>query len=477
MPTDLAIPGDDEPPLLASESLPIAAGLAVAEAIAPVVPAARRGMRRWRTTPTVGAPGAFSAGAWRRGLQLPNALQDAPYRRWWTAQMVALFAMWGQSIAAQLVILSITSSAFLIGALNVVAATPLLMLSLIGGVLADKFDRRRILIATQTCVVVLSLGWAVLILTDQMSYAWLLMLVACGGTIASFDFPAGQAFLAQIVRRENLPEAVALNSASVNATRAVGPLVGGILIGAFGLAAAFVTHSLAVMVFVLAIVSLGRMIPKTAAPAHGERPLAALRIGLTYIRRSDELLGLVGTTALMSFLAVPGLLVLMPLYVTETLGGGNRWVPISTSIFGLGSLLAAIVMFRASKSDAASGLRLRVTGLTLAAGLLWLALSPNPWVAAPGILLSGCSFELGLIQIQTRLQQLAPDHMRGRVLSVNGLAFNGVMPASTLSISTLASSYGQHVVLAGCAAAMLVGSVLIWRRYTWKAFAPGSTPF
>ncbi|HYJ13462.1 MAG TPA: MFS transporter, partial [Thermomicrobiales bacterium] len=227
----------DDDPLPLPEAFPLADGLVVPE-ISPVM-SGRRRFRRPRTTPTVGSPGAFSLRAWRAGIRAPVALQDAPYRRWWTAQIVALFGLWTQNVAAQLVILSITSSAFLIGALNIVSAIPLLLLSLVGGVLADRFDRRRILIVTQSCVVLLSIAWAVLIALDQMTYAWLLVLVTVGGTIASFDFPAGQAFLSQIVRRENLPEAVALNSASVNATRVIGPLLGGVLIGMLGLAAAF----------------------------------------------------------------------------------------------------------------------------------------------------------------------------------------------------------------------------------------------
>jgi len=464
----------DDDPLPLPEAFPLADGLVVPE-VSPVMSGGRR-FRRPRTTPTVGSPGAFSLRAWRAGIRAPVALQDAPYRRWWTAQIVALFGLWTQNVAAQLVILSITSSAFLIGALNIVSAIPLLLLSLVGGVLADRFDRRRILIVTQSCVVLLSIAWAVLIALDQMTYAWLLVLVTVGGTIASFDFPAGQAFLSQIVRRENLPEAVALNSASVNATRVIGPLLGGVLIGMLGLAAAFGIHSISVLIFIGAIVSLSRMMPPSAPAIRTDSPIASLRIGLTYIRRSDELLGLVGTTALMSFLAVPGLLVLMPLYMTDTLGGGDGWVPIATSVFGAGSLLAAIVMFRANRLEAAAGRRLRLTGLGLAGGMLWLALSPNPWAAVPGIFISGCSFELGLIQIQTRLQQLAPDQMRGRVLSVNGLAFNGVMPVSTLTISTLATTFGQHAVLAGCSVAMVFGSLVLWKRYTWKAFLPDSTP-
>jgi len=149
----------DDDPLPLPEVVPLAEGLVVPE-ISPVapLPPGRRWPRRPRTTPTVGSPGSFSLQAWRAGIRVPNALQDAPYRRWWSGQLVALFGLWTQNVAAQLVILSITSSAFLIGALNIVSAIPLLLLSLLGGVLADRFDRRRILLLTQGCVALLSVA-------------------------------------------------------------------------------------------------------------------------------------------------------------------------------------------------------------------------------------------------------------------------------------------------------------------------------
>ncbi|MDQ3444172.1 MAG: MFS transporter, partial [Chloroflexota bacterium] len=105
-------------------------------------------------------------------------------------------------------------------------------------------------------------------------------------------------------------------------------------------------------------------------------------------------------------------------------------------------------------------------------GLLWLALSPNPWVAIPGIIIAGHSFTTGNTQIMTRLQQLAPDEMRGRVMSVNSLAFNGVMPFATLTVAGVSQLIGQPIVMA-VSAVLLVGfSILLWRRYVWRAFVP-----
>ena len=473
MPTEVTSPDEaaDEPSPLSASSAPGEPAVVVA----PVRPGRRP--RIPRTAPVVGRPGAFAPGAWRispRDVQLPHALQHPPYRRWWSGQIVALMGLWMQNTAAQLVILSITSSAFLIGAINIVSAVPLLMLSLVGGVLADRVDRRRILMVTQTCLASLSLVWAALVITDRIAYWQILVIAAIAGTIASFDLPAGQALFGQIVRREDLPEAVALNSASINATRSVGPALAGLVIGILGTAAAFMFHSLALLAFVVVIWSLGRLLPPSAPapkPVRGSG-LSAMREGLGHIRRHDDLLGLVGTMAMLSFLAVPGLLVLLPLHMTRTLGGGDGWVPATTSMFGVGSLAAAIIMFRASRLEAAAGKRLRLAVFGVAGALAWLALSPSPWVAIPGVLLAGFSFEMVLIQVSTRVQQLAPDEMRGRVLSANGLAFNGVMPVATLTISAASTVFGLPVVLGACGLALALGSVALWKRYTWKAFAP-----
>ena len=436
---------------------------------------ARSLRRKPRTTPTVGNPGAFAPAFRRQALldiHLPHALQQAPYRRYWLGQIVALMGIWTQNTAAQLVILSLTSSAFLIGAINIVSAVPMLLLMSVGGVMADRFDRRRIIMITQCSIASISAIWAVLIFTDRIAYWHVLVLAAIAGTIVSFDLPSGQAFLAQLVRREDMPEAIALNSASVNATRMIGPAMAGILIGILGTAVAFLSHTLALVIFVVVIGSLRKLLPPPTRSTGGPTGITALREGFALIRKSDELFGLVLTTALFSFLAVPALLVLMPLFVTDVLGGGNGWVPAMTSIFGMGSLIAAITIFRASRSEVEAGRRLRLTSAGLCVGLLCLAFSPNPWFAIPGVLISGCSFEMGLIQVQTRLQQLAPDHMRGRVLSVNGLAFNGVMPFSTLSISAASMVLGLPIVIGGCALALAGGAFLVWRRFTWKAFAP-----
>lgn len=431
-----------------------------------------------RTAPTVGAPGRLS---WRpsigglRDIQPPQAFQNQNFRRYWSSQAVALAGTWMQNTSASLVVLSLTSSAFLIGTINVVSALPLLLFSLFGGVIADRFDRRKILMTTQSLLGLISLVYAALIFSDKIAFWHILVIAAVSGTVASFDLPASQAFVSELVKREDLPQALALNSASFNATRTVGPALAGVVIGLFGTAWAFVLNSVTLLAPISTLFSLRKVMkrPLRAARASG---ISQLRAGIALIRTSDELTGLILLTTVFSFFVFPNLLVLMPLYVTDVLGGSDKWVSIMISVLGIGSLIGSIAMIRGSRLEVAAGRRLRTSMAGLAIGLTWLALSPNPWFAIPGVMISGYSFATGNTQISTRVQQLAPDELRGRVLSVNSLAFNGVMPFATIGVSLLSEAIGQHIVMGGCAICLAVLSVTIWRRYTWKAFLPSSTP-
>ncbi|MBA2468741.1 MAG: MFS transporter [Chloroflexia bacterium] len=433
--------------------------------------------RRFRTVPAPGWPDRFAffpSSLPFRDIALPRALQTRPFRRYWSSQIIALCGAWMQNTAASLVVLSLTSSAVLIGALNVVAALPLLFFSLFGGVLADRLDRRKIIITTQSIVGCLSLTYAFLILSDRLEYWHVLALSAVAGTVMSFELPAGQSFVTELVDREDLPQALALNSASFNATRTIGPAMAGIVIGALGTGAAFIINAITLLAPISVLVSLRTLIKPHVRRRSQQSGLSALKAGMHHIRTHDDLLGLVLLSAAFSFLVFPNLLVLMPLYVTTELGGGDGWVAVMLSVLGIGSLIGSIGILRGSRLEAAAGKRLRRAMAGLVIGLLWLALSPNPWVAIPGIVIAGYSFTTGNTQIMTRLQQLAPDEMRGRVMSANSLAFNGVMPFATLTVAGVSQLIGQPIVM-GVSAVLLVGfSILLWRRYVWRAFVPAA---
>jgi MFS family permease len=427
-----------------------------------------------RTAPVVGQPGTrrrVPSLRFLRDVKLPHALQNPLYRRYWWSQFVSLAGTWMQNVGSSLVVLSLTTSAIAIGGINVAAALPLLIFGLAGGVIADRYDRRKILILTQALFSLYALGYAALIWTDSLHYWHIIVLAVLGGVTAAYELPASQAFVPELVDREDLPEAIALNSAVFNATRIVGPAIAATMIAAFGLASAFLINSASFLVVIAVLVSFRGLVVHRPKPPK-QAGSSALRVGLGYVRSREDLLGMVLLTAVISFFVLPNAIVLMPLYIEEVLGAGASWVGIMLSVVGVGSLTGALTLLRGSKLEAAAGKRMRIGMTGLVIGLAWLAVSRDPYVAIPGVAILGFSFSMSNSQIQTRVQQLSPDDLRGRVLSIVSLAFNGVMPFSTIIVSGGVEVLGQPAVLGICAALTALGSWWLWRRYAWQAFVP-----
>jgi MFS family permease len=346
----------------------------------------------------------------------------------------------------------------------------MLLLSLVGGVLADRMDRRRILLVTQTSLGIISVVFAILVFTDSVEYWHILVIAALAGTLTSFDLPAGQAFVPELVNREDLPGAVALGSASFNSARIVGPTLASVTIGLFGLGSAFLINAATLLFPITALITIGRSVPKRKIVASRGSGLSYLKAGVGYVRANDDMKGLILLTGLVSFLVFPNVIVLMPLYLTDALDGADKWVGIGLAVLGAGSLIGAILLLRGSRLEAAAGRRQRSAMVGLTIGLTWLAFSPNPPVAMIGVFITGYSFATFNTQITTRLQQIAPDEMRGRLLSINSLAFNGVMPFATVTVSIASQLVGQKPVMGACAVLFASGCYFIYKRYAWQAF-------
>ena len=437
-----------------------------------------RGRRVFRTAPKVGRPGRLRRPTMRplRDFRWPDALQNKPFRDYWLSQIVSMAGTWMQQVGTQLVVLSLTTSALAIGMINIVSAIPMLLLSLTGGVIADQFDRRRILIASMSALGLFSLIYALLIGTGAIQYWHILFFAALSGVVASFQLPASQAFVADLVEREHLPEAIALNSASFNSTRIVGPALAATAIGLLGLASAFIVNAITLLAPIGTLMRIRKhMKPHARAKVKGSQ-LSALKEGLRYVKSDEGMLGLMLLQAAYSFFVSPNLLILLALFVTNDLGGGNSWVGLMLSFLGAGSLVGALALLRGSRLEAAAGRRMIISAAGLTVGMGWMAISHNPIMAVPGVMIGGFAFSMGNSQISTRMQQLAPEELRGRVMSLASLAFNGVMPFSTLIISGVAQIVGMHAALGLSAAGLGLSALYLWKRYVWKAFLPEVIP-
>ena len=430
------------------------------------------------TTPTIRRTGSlrWPTTRWLRDLQLPHALQVTPFRNYWLSQIVAWAGTWMQQVGIQLVVLSLTTSALAIGMINIVSAVPMLLLSLTGGVIADRFNRRHILIVSMSLLGLFSLVYAWLIGTDNIEYWHILVFASLGGVVMSFQLPAAQAFVAELVPRDDLPQAIALNSASFNSTRIVGPALAASAIGALGLASAFIMNAIALLAPIGTLFRLRRVLKTPVRARDSGSQFDALKRGLRYVKSDDGTMGLMLLQAVISFFVTPPLLVLLPLYVTNELGGSDSWVGIMLSFMGAGSLTGALVLLRGSRLESAAAKRLMIAVGGLALGMGWIALSQNPVMAVPGVMVGGFSFSMANSQIMTRLQQTAPEELRGRLMSLISLAFNGVMPFSTLSLSALAQLIGLDIVIGISAVLLALCGVYLWRRYVWQAFIPEVLP-
>lgn len=434
-------------------------------------------IRRFRSAPPVtGGRRRFPDLTHLANLQWPSALANVPFRRYWLSQIVALGGGWMQNVAMQLVVLSLTTSAVAIGTINVVAALPMLLFSLYGGVLADRFDRRKIVIVSLFMLGTISAIYAVLIKSGHLQYWHILVLASLAGLIAAFELPAQQAFVSELVPRGDLPQAIALNSASFNATRIVGPAIAATAISLIGLAGAFLVNILTLFAPILTLVGLGKIVPQRQITRQSSSGMTQLKDGMAYVRANDGMYGLILLQALISFFVSPNLLVLMPLYTINVLGGSDAWVGYMLSALGIGSLSGAITLLRGSRTEKASENRMKLALTGLCVGMIWLGISPNVWVAVPGMMISGFAFSMGNTQLATRLQQTAPEQLRGRVMSLVTLAFNGVMPFSTLLIAWAAGVFGQPMVLISSGILLGTGVVMLWLRYARKAFDPTIDP-
>jgi MFS family permease len=388
-----------------------------------------------------------------------RALKHRNFRLFWNGQMISLVGTWMQSVAQLWLMHRLTGSAFMLGLLSFLQFLPVLAFSLWAGVIADRADKRRFLIATQIAAMVQAAILAGLT-SFGMIQAWsLLSLALLFGVINSFDLPARQAFVFELVGKEDLPNAIALNSAAFNTARVFGPAVAGVIVGLGGEAWCFWVNA---VTFIAVIWSLNRV--RTAphvAPAGGGGVFERMHEGLAYIR------GVPSIRNLLVLLGVAGglgfqYLVLLPVYAKDILHAGPEAYGLLVTSFGVGSLVAAGWMTR--HQDRWGLRRNLLIGLASAAvGLGVFAWSRAlPLSLAMG-LVAGFGLILYVASTNTLLQLTTEDHFRARVMSFYTLMLVGTAPLGAI----LSGSIAQWI---GAPAATTLSAIVLTGSATWVFF-------
>lgn len=388
------------------------------------------------------------------------AMQFRDFRLFWIGQLISLTGTWIQSVAQQWLVLELTGSAFKLGLVTTVQFTPLLVLSLVGGAVADRFPKRDLLLATQVVSGLLALALGILVRTGTVQYWHVLAFAGALGVVNAFYTPARQAFVPELVDRETLLNAVALNSAIFNGARVVGPAVGGILVAAVGLSLNFFLNALSYVAVIAMLLLISRR-PRRVAP-EGQRLWENVKEGLSYIVATPvvyTILLLVGVASLFGL----NFTTLMPLVARYILHVGSDGFGFLMASMGLGSLTGAIGLSFLKRRDLTRALILGGC-IAFTAGEIILAFSrsfPLSVVLLVGI---GFSSTLFTTTANTRVLSLTPSELQGRVMSVYSLMFLEMTPFGSILSGLVAERWGTPpaLILGGAITLVFAVGVMVF---------------
>jgi MFS family permease len=375
-----------------------------------------------------------------------RALASRNYRLYFIGQLVSLAGTWMQQIAMVWLAYRLSGSALVLGSVGFASQIPILLFAAVSGVWVDHMDRRRLLMATQSLALVQALVLAGLAWTDQATPGLLILMAFFLGCINAVDVPARQAFSVELLdSREDLPNAIALNSFLMNAARFVGPALAGFVVALVGEAVCFLLNAASYLAVILALAAM-RLAPR--AGKRGTRALDALREGYRYVMAHREIRRFLLLVACVSFFATP-YATMMPLFAREIFGGDARTYGLLIAAAGGGALLASLYL--ASRADT-GGLALRVGLAAPAAGaaLAVFALTPALWLAFPVVMVLGFCIIVTIAGSNTLIQTLVANEFRGRVMAIFSMAFLGIAPLGSLAVGSLAHGLGIRATLVGC---------------------------
>lgn len=401
-----------------------------------------------------------------------SSFRNRNYRLFWFGQLLSLTGTWISRIAQAWLVLSLTDSSFALGLVSALQFAPMTLFSLFGGVLADRLPKRKVLIFTQSVMATQAITLALLVSTGQVQVWHIYALAFVLGSAASLDNPTRQAFLIEMVGREDLPNAIALNSSLFNMARIVGPAIGGALIAAFDVSVPFYLNALS---YLAVIGGLFLMRPEqfhnVPIPARG--PIfARMREGIQYASRTPDvaliliMIAFIGTFGFNFTVTLP----LIARYVLDTgpLGFGSLMTAL-----GAGALVSSLGMAYTSRPTE----RLLLFGaasFTLLLGLL--AISTSLVLTLSILFFTGISNIIFTATANSRLQLFAPGELRGRVMSLYIFLNNGTGPLGALSIGLLAERYSVEVAMVTtallCGTGLALGLFYLSRNSTNRGAAP-----
>ncbi len=389
-----------------------------------------------------------------------KALRHRNIRLFYSGQMISLTGSWMQSVAFSWLVLVLTNSSFYLGLVGALQTLPVLLFSFLGGVVADHTSKLRLMFITQASLMLLALALGLLVDLHIIKIWDLCLIVFLSGTVMAFDIPARQAFIVDLVGRADLPNAIALNSTLFNATRVLGPAVGGAVIAAVGLANCFYLNAVSFLAVLLALL-LMRLAP---APRGPWKPfLHAWKELWDYLWTRRELRLVLLLMTLVAVFAMP-YYVLLPMLARDTLGVGPRGFGLLMAASGLGAFLGGISLAR--RLQRRPPMPSFLAGLALfLLGLIGLGFCGNYYLALGFIFMSGFGMVTQLSTGNSLLQLNVPDELRGRLMSLFGLIVMGFAPVGSIIYGVAAHYSGPGLAISGGSLFAAACCALVLLRY------------
>ncbi len=408
-------------------------------------------------------------------LRTFSALQHRNFRLFWTGQMVSLTGTWMQTTAQAWLVLQMTHSAWLLGVVGALQFLPVMLLSLFGGVIADRVPKRKLLLFTQSFATVQAIILWLLVFSGMVQLWHIFVLALILGATNALDMPTRQAFVGEMVGREDLPNAVALNSSLFNMARIVGPGLGGILIAWLGVTPLFLLNAISFVpvLISLALIDIKQLhmhIKPMVVGTPKQSTMQSLREGLSYIARTPSVLLIIVVIGIVSLFGI-NFNVVLPLFATDVLHTGPAGFGLLTSAIGFGALVSALWLAWRNK-------RPHIQSMLIGA-IIFCVLEAVFALSQLYVLSLVLIAAVGFAQItfsataNTTLQTVTPDHLRGRVMSVYLLVFAGSVPLGNLFTGGLAHLFGAPVSLLLGAALSFIAAAVGWilRKPAEKSYA------
>ena len=398
----------------------------------------------------------------RRPINPFRALQvHRNFRLFWTGQTISLIGTWMQQVGQGWLALELTNSAFMVGLVSAAGSFPVLLLSLYGGVVADRRSKLRIVIVCQALLLIEAAALWWFTWASRINIGWLLALTTLGGVISAFEIPARQAMIVELVSKEDLVDAIALNSGGFNLARIVGPSIAAIILAKFGLAWCFGINALS---YFAVLASLARIrLPRWTPVQHLVSPAEQLKQGLNYIRSSRSVSGLMGVIAVYSIFGFQ-YLSMMPVVARDVLHTGASGYGLLLTFVGIGALTGAL-------SLAGLGARIRrgrlfnATAYAFAGLTILFSLMRSVHLAAFVLLFLGLTMLINGALANGILQSVVPDELRGRVMATYVFVYVGFTPIGSFIAGAMSRFVGVQWAIFTGGVVMLTYSLWAFSKY------------